>query len=148
MVSTETGTFALALFDTKMMSCDQGFSDFTGWDFEDGSMGSWKLISENPNYKWNIIQASKSFHGDIKMQYDHTTMTPSGHIAEATSKSKGQGQVAPEGSRAILRSTKVTNSNGKSSLYCLSFWVWKRTGNDLLQILQEINQNDNVVSIF
>ena len=148
MVSTEAGIFALALFDAKMISCDQGYSDFTGWDFEDGSMGSWKVTYENSNYKWNIIQASKSAHGEIKMQYDHTTMTPSGRIAELTSKGKSQGQPAPQGSRSTLRSTKVTNSNGKSSLYCLSFWVWKRTGNDLLQILQEINQNDNVVSIF
>ena len=150
MVSTEAGIFALALFDTKMISCDQGYSDFTGWDFEDGLMGSWQATSEKPNYKWNIIQASKSAHGEIKKQYDHTTMTPSGRIAEVTSKGKsqGQGQPIPQGSRSRLRSTKVTNSNGKSSLYCLSFWVWKRSGNDLLEILQEIHQNnnDNVVS--
>ena len=135
----------MALFDTKLISCDQGYSDFTGWDFEDGSMGSWNLISENPNYKWNIIRASNSPFGDSKSQYDHTTMTPSGHIAEITS--KNQVIKAPRGSRTLFTSSKVINQNGKSLVYCLSFWVWKRAGNDLLEIIQEIHgQNGQMVN--
>ena len=145
--ATDTGIFALALLETKLMSCDQGYSDFTGWDFEDGSMGSWTLISENPNYKWNIIKASNSAH-KIGMPHDHSTMTPWGHIAEVTS--KDQGTKAPTGSKTLFRSPKVTNPNEKSLVYCLSFWIWKRPGDDSLEIIQEIHgqngQNGSTVN--
>lgn len=116
------------------MSCDKSYSDFTTWDFEDKTMGSWILTYENPHYKWEIIQARNSHYNNPKGQFDHTTMRVSGHMAEVTSRIGSQ--VAPEGSRTIL---KNTNLKAKSS-YCLSFWVWRRTGKDILEIVQEIGQ--------
>ena len=125
------------------MSCDQDYSDFTGWDFEDGLIGSWTESYESANYRWNIISAVNSAYGNYKVQHDHTTMTMYGKMAEVTSKNKNQ--KASNGTRAALISAKVTSSNGKTSFYCLTFWFWKRTGSDQLEIAQKTDQNNGQV---
>ena len=125
------------------MSCDQDYSDFTGWDFEDGLIGSWTEMYENANYQWDIKSALNSAYGNYKVQHDHTTMTMHGKMAEVTS--KNQNQKAPNGAKAILKSAKVTSSNGKTSFYCLTFWFWKRTGSDQLEIAQQNDQNNGEV---
>ena len=123
----------MSSFEIKQSSCDQSYSDFTTWDFEDKAMGSWILTYENPRYKWDFIQAKDSHFGNNKGQFDHSTMSMSGHMAEATSLVGTQ--AAPEGSRTILK-----NINLKAASYCLSFWVWRRSGKDILEIIQEIGQ--------
>ena len=130
-------------FDAKSMNCDKSYSDFTGWDFEDETMGSWEVITESSNYKWDIIGAFKSAYKNYSHLHDHTTMSVDGYLAEATSIK--QSQLAANGTRTALRSPKVRNSNAKASKYCLSFWFLKRTGNDLLEIIQETDQLNNTV---
>lgn len=121
-------------FDAKLTSCDQSYFDFTGWDFEDGTMGRWTLTNEHPDYKWKIIQARNSPYKKLSNVYDHTTMTWLGFLAEVTSKS------APNGTRTIFKSVQMNNS--KILYNCLSFSFWRKQGNDLLEIVQEINQNE------
>lgn len=127
------------------MSCDQSYSDFTGWDFEDGTMGSWEVTSEYESYKWNIIFARTSRYDNFSIEYDHTTRTEGGKLAEATGIVKGLQVVAPNGTRTTLTSTKVKNSDAKTSFYCLSFWFWRRKGHDQLEIIQEIHDNNDRV---
>ena len=125
------------------MSCDRSYSDFTGWDFEDGTMGSWEIVTENSNYNWNIIKAFSSAYKNFQLVHDHTTMSIAGYFAEASSLE--QNHFAANGTRTVLKSPKVRNSNAKASKYCLSFWFLKRTGNDLLEIIQETDQLNNTV---
>lgn len=126
-------------FDAKLLSCDQSFPDFIGWDFEDQTMTNWEIINENDNYKWDIIEAIDSKYKESRV-YDHTTMTKYGYLAETTNKGN-----AINGSKTIFRSIKVDQL--KASFYCLSFWFWKISGNDLLEIGQVIYHYNQTVCI-
>ena len=138
-IYSKNGYIALGLFDAKLNGCDESYSDFTGWDFEDKTMGSWTIASDTPDYKWDIIMAiMSSYHKSIS--HDHTTMTQFGWLAEAID-SKSKAQV---NSRTVFRSPRIQQSKVKSDYYCLSFWFWKRIGNDSLKIVQEVNENLNV----
>ena len=65
-------------------------------------------------------------------------MTMRDHIAEAVNHRLNRN--TPDGSRTVLRSTKYQLSS-LSSLYCLSFWVWRRNGSNMLEIQHQIYQN-------
>ena len=131
-----------------MNSCDQDYSDFTGWDFEDRKMGSWTEIHENADYKWNIIAAANSAYRNPQTirdtQHDHTTMTMQGYMAEVTS----MGKKVSNGTRTTLKSAIIQGSNSKDNLYCLSFWFWQRKGKDLLEIAQEVGQDGSEIILW
>ena len=59
------------------------------------------------------------------------------HIAEAVNHRLKRN--APDGSTTVLRSTKIQPSL-LSSLYCLSFWVWRRNENYMQEIQHQIHQ--------